>query len=155
MRIYQGIIQIHNLRKFLEMISEKCVFIDAEYVISTETVEFAVRKALWSWQSGKRISKTLSIEILLHFSATRQINHAVKAGLKEGLNKVVIVDLDSCREYLKKCGFTEVDVIEINEKKMKKIADFYGIGEKEIEIAGIEKLDLLVRERIALFSISK
>ncbi len=155
MRLYQGIIEIENLREFLKKIPERCVFIDADYVISMETVEFAVRKAVRSWNSGKRVSKALSMEILLHFSATRQINHAVKAGLKQGLNRVVVVDLDSCRRSLENLGFEEQEVVETNPEKLRKVADFYGICDEEIGITGWNKLDLLVRERIALFTLSK
>ncbi len=155
MKIYQGIIEVEDLREFLNKISDRCLFIDADYVLSIESVKFAVSKAIESWEKGKRISKNLPMEILLHFSATRQINHAVKAGLKEGLNRVVVVDLNSCKNFLEKNGFKEGRVVDVNEEKLKRVAEFYGIGEKEIEIVGWEKLDLLVRERIALFSISK
>ncbi len=155
MKIYQGIIEIDDLRDFLKKIPEGCVFIDADYVLSIDTVRFAIKKAIDSWNRGRRVSKNLSMEILLHFSATRQINHAIKAGLKEGINRVVVVELNSCIDFLQYHHFTECKVLEISMEKLRRVAEFYGIDKREIEITGWEKLDLLVRERITLFSISK
>ena len=85
MKIYQGTIEIEDLKNFLQEIPDGCILINADYVVDLKTVEFAVEKALKAWESGKRVSKNLSMEVLLHFSGTRQINHAVKAGIKEGL----------------------------------------------------------------------
>ncbi len=155
MNLHCGTIEVKNLRSFLKKIPEGCVFIDADYVLSTDTVEFAVRKATDSWKRGKRVSKNLSMEILLHFSATRQINQAVRAGLKEGLNRVVVVELSPCQDFLHDHNFRECSVLKTDREKLRRIAEFYGIEEEEIKITGWEKLDLLVRERIALFSISK
>ncbi len=155
MRIYQGIIFVKNLRDFLKQIPDGCALINADYVLSLETVRFAVEKALKSWEEGKRVSKSISMEILLHFSATRQINQAVKAGIREGENRVVVVDLNECIEILRKLGFKERDVVDGGEEKLRRIAEFYGIGNKEIEVTGWEKIEMIVRERIALFSISK
>jgi len=155
MRIYQGTIFVRNLRDFLRQIPDGCALINADYVLSLETVKFAVEKALKSWKEGRRVSKSISMEILLHFSATRQINQAVKAGVREGENRIVVVDLKGCIEILRKLGFKEEDVIDSKEEKMRRIAEFYGISKKEIEVTGWEKIDMIVRERIALFSISK
>ncbi len=155
MRIYQGVIEIRDLKSFLQKVPDGCIFIDADYVIDLKTVEFAVKKAIRSWENGKRISKNIAMETLLHFSGTRQINHAVKAGLKEGFNRIVVVDLNSCKKFLEMQGFRESEVLKIDQEKLKKIAQFYGISNEEIEITGWEKLNLLVREKIALFSVSK
>ena len=39
------------------------------------------------------------------------------------------------------------------EYDLRAVMDFYGITDEEITITGIEKLPLLLRERIALFSV--
>lgn len=156
MRISQGIIEIKDVREFLKRIPDGCVLINANYVINLDVVEFAAKKAIKSWKEGRNVAKTLSMEILLYVSATRQINKALKIGIKEGLNEVVIVDVsEGCDELLKELGFEEREVLKTDEAKMKNIIEFYEISNEEIEIVGIEKLDLLVRERIALFDITK
>mgnify|MGYP001772630377 CR=1 FL=1 len=121
-------------------------FIDPRFVVSLEVVEFAVKKALKNWNSGKRISKSLSIEILLYFSATRQIEIAKKVTAKK---KAVAVVIDE--EKFSKIGFVEEEFRA--EYDLNAVVELYGITKEELEIVGIEKLPLLVRERIALFSI--
>lgn len=155
MRVYQGKIEIVNVRELLARIPEGCVLINADYVVDIESVKFAAEKALKLWNSGKRVAKTLSMEILLHVAATRQISQATRIGIKDGENRVVVVDLNDCRSVLDSLGFREQNVLEMNDDKIRRIADFYGISEEELKIAGAEKLGLLVRERMALFAISK
>ncbi|MFN3384057.1 MAG: KEOPS complex subunit Cgi121 [Archaeoglobaceae archaeon] len=120
-------------------------FIDPKFVVSLDVVEFAVEKALKNWDSGKRISKSLSIEILLYFSATRQIEIAKKvtAGKKA---VAVVIDEDE----FSKLGFIEENFTP--EYELRAVMELYEITEEELEIVGIEKLPLLVKERIALFS---
>lgn len=121
-------------------------FIDPRFVVSLEVVEFAVKKALKNWNSGNRISKSLAIEILLYFSATRQIEIAKKVTASK---KAVAVVIDE--EEFSKLGFVEEDFKP--EYDLKAVMKLYEITEDELRIVGIEKLPLLVKERIALFSV--
>ncbi|MDK2796089.1 MAG: hypothetical protein PWQ22_344 [Archaeoglobaceae archaeon] len=126
--------------------SDFASFIDSKFVVSLENVEFAVKKALNAWNSGKRISKSLAMEILLYYSATRQIDIARKLA---GVKRVVAVVLDEKR-------FAEIEFKEEKfspEYDTELIKTHYQISDEELEIAGIEKLPLLIRERIALFSV--
>jgi len=155
MIISQGVIEIKNIREFLSKIPDGCVLINSDYVISLDVLKFAVQKALKSWREKRNVAKTLSMEILLYVSATRQINKALKIGLKEGINRVIVVDINGCLERLKELGFKEEDVLQIDDEKIKRVAEFYDIGEEELNLVGKEKLPLLIRERIALFDITK
>jgi len=119
--------------------------IDSKYVASLDTVDFAVKKALKNWNSGRRISKSLAIEILLYYSATRQIEIAKKLA---GLERVVAVILDE--EKFSKLDFEEKEFSP--EYDIDLIKDHYQITEEELKIAGLEKLHFLIQERIALFS---
>ncbi len=120
--------------------------IDSRYVVDLSNVEFAAKKALNAWNSGKRISKSLTIEILLYYSATRQIEIAKKIA---GKKRVIAVVLDE--EKFSELGFTEEEFSP--EYDIELIKEQYQISEEELRIAGIEKLPLLIRERIALFSV--
>ena len=153
--IAQGVIGIENLREFLSKIPDGCVLINSDYVVDLDVLKFAVRKALKSWKEGRNIAKTLSMEILLYVSATRQINKALIIGLKEGINRVIVVDLNGCLERLKELGFKEEDVLQVDAEKIKRVAEFYEIDEEELNLVGKEKLPLLIRERIVLFDITK
>lgn len=126
--------------------SDFASFIDSKFVVDLASVEFAAKKALNAWNSGKRISKSLAMEIMLYYSATRQIETAKKIA---GLKRVVAVVLDEKR--FAEIGFKEEKFSP--EYDMELIKEHYQISEEELEIAGIEKLPLLIRERIALFSV--
>ena len=157
MKIIQGEIYVDDVNAFVKKIPEECVltFINADYVMDIGVVEFAVNKAIKSWREGKKIAKTLSMEILLYYSATRQIKEALKLGLKNGLNRVVVV-IEGCEEWLKNAGFVEKNVLDTkNDKKIEQIKRTYHISDEEMEIVGKEKLPLLMRERIVLFDLYK
>ncbi|RLI80024.1 hypothetical protein DRP05_02080 [Archaeoglobales archaeon] len=154
MRVVYGEIEINDINNFFDELKGcNAVFIDADYVLDLETLKFAARKALKSWKTGRNVAKTLPIEVLLYIAARRQINEALKIGVKKGLNKVVVVLINDCLEILKRLGFVEKKFNPT--PNIKKILDFYEIGKKELEIVGMEKLPLLIRERIVLFDLSK
>ncbi|HDD36033.1 MAG: hypothetical protein J7K36_05915 [Archaeoglobaceae archaeon] len=154
MKITFGELEVKNVRDFFEKLGEcKAVFINSEYVLDLETIKFAVKKALKSWKKGENIAKTLPIEILLYVAARRQINEALEIGIKQGFNRVVVILLDNCLELLKSLGFVEKKFIP--KPNIEKILKFYNISERELEVVGIKKLPMLIRERIVLFDIFK
>ena len=124
------------------------VFINSRYVVSLDVVEYAARKAVKNWEKNRRISRSLPIEVLLYYAATRQIKDALKLGIFEGRNRVAAVIFDESR-------MTELDFREVKfkpEYDIKSVVEHYGITEEEIAIVGEEKISMLVKERIALFS---
>lgn len=155
-KVVYGEIEIEDVEKFFEEFRKgRCevVFVNSDYVLDLEIVKFAAKKALKSWKNGKNIAKTLPIEVLLYIAARRQINEALKIGVKEGLNRVVVVLFDDCLDALKELGFVEKKFIP--KPDIKKILEFYDVNKEELEVVGIEKLPLLIKERIVLFDISK
>jgi KEOPS complex subunit Cgi121 len=156
MKILQGVIDVKSVEDLLKSVGDCAVLIDADYIIDLGVVEFAVEKAVKSWKNRKNIAKTLPMEILLYVSATRQIRDAIRLGVKEGKNKVVVVVLnDECIDKLKELGFEECEVLKTDEEKVKRVKEFYNIGDEELNVVGVEKLPLLIRERIALFDVFK
>ncbi len=155
MKVVEGVVEIEDVKDFLTKLPCEATFINAEYVLDKEVVEFAAKKAKKAWDEGRRVARNFSTEVLLYVAATRQIRDATKIGLKEGRNEVIVVAEENCIEELKKLGFKEEKVLKIDEEKVKRIMKLYDIGEKEIEIVGEEKLPLLIRERIVLFDLSK
>jgi len=153
MKIKQGILKVNSLAEFLKDFGECLTVIDAKYVVDLDVVRFAVEKALKSWKEGKRIAKTLPLEILLYFCATRQIRDAIKVGVKEGINEAVVVILNECKGFEK--FFEEKEVVRVDNERIENVKKLYGITDEEIKIVGLEKLPLLIRERIALFDVFK
>ncbi len=151
MEVKQGLLRVRNLKDFLEKYGEMVAFVNADYVVDEHHVYFAARKAIKAWEEGRRVARTLPLEILLYSAATRQIKDALAMGVEEGENRVVAVFLDP---EMSVEGFEERKVLEMNEEKFRRIAEFFDVSDIELEIAG-ERLGLLVRERIILFDINK
>ncbi len=141
-----GEIFVEDSRKFK---TNSATLINSEYVPDLDLVKFAAEKAIKNWNSGKRISKSLALEILLYYAATRQIKDAIKLGVKDGLNRVVAVVLDEGE--FSKLGFRELEFTP--NYNLEKIRTQYDITDEELEITGTEKVPMLIRERIALFSV--
>ncbi|ADB57613.1 KEOPS complex subunit Cgi121 [Archaeoglobus profundus] len=154
MKIKQGILKVNSLEEFLKDLGECAAVIDAKYVIDLDVVKFAAEKALKSWKEKRNIAKTLPLEILLYFSATRQIRDAIKVGVKEGTNEAVVVILNNCEDKLKKY-FEEKEVVKVDKARIENVKRLYGITDEEIKIVRLEKLPLLIMERIALFDVFK
>lgn len=145
MKVTFGELVVKNIYRFRV---DFAVFINSRYVVSLDVVEYATRKAVKNWEENKRISRSLPIEVLLHYAATRQIKDALKLGIFEGRNRVAAVIFDESR-------MTELDFKEVKfkpEYDIKSVVEHYGITEEEIAIVGEEKIPMLVKERIALFS---
>jgi KEOPS complex subunit Cgi121 len=158
--ILEGTIEVKSIDDFLDKVPENCAItvINADWVADKNHVEFAAKKAFKAWIDGRNIAKTLPMEVLLYTAATRQIHKAIRIGLGKGENRVVMVIIGDrlCIEELKRrVGFKEENVLELTEEKIKRLIKFFEIEKEEIEIVGIEKLSLLLRERIVLFDISK
>jgi len=147
--IRQGILRINSMDEFLKF-KDCVVAVDARYVIDVGVLEFAVEKALKSWSEGRNVAKSLPLEILLYISATRQIRDAIKIGVSEGVNEAVIIFLKDCN-----IDFEEKEVVRLDEVRIENVKRLYGISDEEIEIVGVERLPLLIRERIALFDVFK
>jgi len=159
MKIVEGIIEVKSLSDFLKRLNKigcTITFLDANYVVDKDHVEFAAKKAIKAWNEGRRVAKTLAMEILLYCAGRRQISDAIEMGLKEGLNEVVAVVLeDECVDKLRELGFKEQPVLKLDSTKIDRIKKFFDISDDELEIAGVDKLSLLVREKIALFDVFK
>ncbi len=152
--VKQGILKVENLQEFLSKYGDKAVFLNADYIVDENHVYFAVKKALKAWEKGRKVAKSLPLEVMLYAAATRQIRDAIKLGVKEGVNKVVGVFFNN----VKVDDFEEKKVLEDvskNKEKLRRIVDFFDISEEELKVVGAEKIPLLIRERIVLFDIEK
>ncbi len=152
--VKQGILKVKNLQEFLSTYGDKAVFLNADYIVDENHVYFAVKKALKAWEKGRKVAKSLPLEVMLYAAATRQIRDAIKLGVKEGKNRVVGVFFNNVKVE----DFEErkvLDEVSKNKEKLKRIVDFFDISEEELKVVGIEKIPLLIRERIILFDIEK
>lgn len=142
-------------------------FFDADLVASWQHLYFAVLNALMALRSGRNISKSLAVEVLLYASAQRQIKKAIElVGVKGCSKNVAVVILSANAESAKtgvcavtKCLNLEPDesVLELSKEKMQRIKSAFGISDVELETVTAKKdveqvlIDSVI-ERVALLS---
>lgn len=160
--ITEGRVYVDNLDEFLKKIDmPNCdlSLLNANYIADRDHAELAAKKAIRSWEQGKNVARTLPIEILLYASATRQINQALEMGVKEkSENKVlaVVIGNEQCVNKFKEIvSFKEEKVLHMDDDKRKRLMNFFNISEREIGVAGTERIPDIIRERIVLFDIFK
>ncbi len=134
--------------------SNSVTVISSRYIVDLENLRYAASKAMENWEKGMRISKSPALEVLLYYSATRQIRDAIKIAAR-GREKagLVVLDEEEFEDVKDEIEFRELEFAP--DYDLEEIKAVYGITDEEIEITGIEKLALLIRERIALFSVSR
>ncbi len=142
-------------------------FFDADLVATWQHLYFAVLNALMAFRSGRNISKSVAVEVVLFASAQRQIKKAIDhIGVKcSSVNVAAVIisaDVDSAKTGLAavtKCLGVEPDdsVLELSEAKVQRIKRAFKISETELEASTAKKdasqtlVDLVV-ENVALLS---
>jgi len=167
--ILAGKIKIEDTKSFLSTVNEISTnfgviiqAINAEKIVGKEHIDYAVKKAIKSFENGRNIAKNLGLEILLYMSARRHIQKALAMGIREGAMNVLFVITGEGVQVKKALGtlseMMEVrpEVIEYNESKRSRIMKAFDITDKEVDAAGgPEKIPKLVLERVALFDALK
>ena len=89
--ILAGKIKIEDIKSFLSTVNEIATnfgvviqAINAEKIVGKEHIDYAVKKAIKSFENGRNIAKNLGLEILLYMSARRHIQKALAMGIREG-----------------------------------------------------------------------
>ena len=141
---------------------------DAEKIAGKAHIEFAVLNALKAFKTGKNISKSLPVEVMLYVSSQRQIGKALKmVGISPETKNLVLVVFGVSSDVASKVldevhrlvgGKINSEVVEVNREKIETIKKTFEISDLEIEtqmfgnITLEEAIKKLVIERIALLA---
>ena len=135
---------------------------DASRIAGKAHLAHAAKLALTAHSMGRGFTSSLGLELMCWAAGVRQIDLALKrVGLREGSCEVAILTLGGSRLAVKRAQdeiFSRLDikrddrVLELTPKKTRLLADVFSVSERELGVAGIEKL---VLERIALLSLER
>jgi KEOPS complex subunit Cgi121 len=159
---------ITDAKAFVESVKGACrdvdiQFFDAELVATCQHLHLAVLNALMAFDTGRNISKSLAVEILLYSSGYRQIRKALElVGIKKGQTNIagIIVSekeksVNHALSVLPKFTGSSPDetVLQLSKSKILCIKKNFDISDKELSIAsgkGNSELALvdLVIERV-------
>ncbi len=158
-QIIEGTIVIDNTEKFLQNLKkigkEKNTVIqalDADKVAGEEHIRFAVEKAMNSFEKGRNVSKDLAKEILVYAAGTRQINRAMRIGVHNGKNNIVLVVIGEELEFKE---IKPEHVLQYDSSKKDALMEIFNITKEELQAAGEDKIPQLVLERVALVDVIK
>ncbi|MBR5007606.1 MAG: hypothetical protein IKY09_01360, partial [Methanocorpusculum sp.] len=105
MIIFCGTVEVDDVKKTIGLVNAAAdktgstvVLFDAEKIAGFSHIESAVMHAKRSFEEGKAIARSLSMEILVYVSGQRQCSLASKFGLHEGENSVYVLVLDGDEE---------------------------------------------------------
>ncbi len=140
---------------------------DADLVASWQHLYFAVLNALMAFRTGRNISKSVAVEVMLYASAQRQIKKAIELiGVKKTTANVATVVVSGKAESVKRglaaianCVGAEPDdtVLELSTRKIQRIRQAFAVSDLELETVAteggaVQALVDLVVERVALLS---
>ncbi len=164
-------VKLKDINGFLEQFKEANIgavvqFFDAKHLAGSQHLYFAALHALNAFDKNITISNNLAVEALLYASAQRQIEKAVQMlGIKEDTSELAALiitkkghkQLDCLSQVIEMIpGERNDTVLELTNKKVKKIQKKFSISDLEVEAKlkkdGLEKealTDLMI-ERMAL-----
>ncbi|MCL7412728.1 MAG: KEOPS complex subunit Cgi121 [ANME-2 cluster archaeon] len=167
-QIISGTITITNLSGFLKQLAVigkhhniTIQALNADLLTDSRHVMFAVEKAIRSFDSGRNISNSLGMEIMLYAAGSRQIERAMKLGLKAGKNRITVVlvgenGTDEAAIHVSEVLDTiDPSVLQYSDIRKKEILEFYTISPAELDAVGGNKIPELVLERVALVDVVK
>ena len=125
-----------EIRERLIKYNGKRVVFDLEKIICTNQVKIAIERALRAEKRGTMVAKVWGIEVLLHLAGTHQITEALSI-LNIDLNTTligIIQDSESPPMKDAKIGLSLIDsdLLEINEKRLQKLSQLYGLPQKNL-----------------------
>jgi len=125
--------------------------LDADKVVSEKHIAFAVEKALAAFALGRNIAKDPGVEILRYASGERQIERALNMGISDTTKRLALVLIQQSRggRWPDTAGIIEQDAKGCS-FQIKAVKETFNISNEEIEAVGIERMEDLVIERVAL-----
>mgnify|MGYP005832384173 CR=1 FL=1 len=159
-----NITDVRSYLKQLAAIGSECGVtvqaVNADLVAGRGHIEFAVNKAIGSFEQKRNLARDMGMEIMLYLRGRRQIERALDFGVKNGMNNVAILiigDSADCALPRVRAMLESVDesVIDYTPVKDNALMRLFEITPAEIEIVGSDRIPMLVRERSALLEFEK
>ncbi len=163
MMIFCARIEVDDVHAVIDMINEAAVagggadttavLIEAGGVAGKEHVRSAAVHAMRSFESGRNIARTLSMEVLVYVSGQRQCSVAAGFGLHEGRNEVYVLIMGGDEEGAKECVCRLVEEVGKRDEFVPDVARLKGvfdISDAELGVVGEGRIEELVVERVAL-----
>jgi KEOPS complex subunit Cgi121 len=162
-----GLLEIEDVKKFIKDVSSiasdyrvTVQAVNADAIAGQCHVEFAVGKAVESFEQRRNLARDLGMEIMLYLRGRRQIEKALEIGVKPGGNRIAFIIVGDnavkARPAVESL-LDEVDpaVVDYAHAKDALLMRLYEITPAEVDIVGPDRVPQLVQERSALLEFEK
>ncbi|NIA09454.1 MAG: hypothetical protein GWP10_06940 [Nitrospiraceae bacterium] len=166
--IISGTVKINDNNIFIKQLSDiargyniTVQALNADLLSGARHIQFAVEKAIRSFESGKNIANNPGMEIMLYASGGRQIEKALDLGVKRGENRVAIVLVgenvtdESVIDIKNLLDSEDASIVDYSDSKKEDLLNIFNITAAELEAVGEDKIPELVLERVALVDVIK
>lgn len=164
-----GSIRISNIEEFLTRLqhiarTHNAVIqaVNADLIAGMQHITFAAGKAIKAFNEHNNTSHNIAMETLLHIAATRQIEKALRFGIKTGHNNLALLLLtqenqqeEELERDVRKLIHEDPGVVDYTPSKKEGITTAFNITQEELSAVGEDKIPQLVCERVALASLEK
>lgn len=148
---------LREIRKVADEFGTHIILFDADRLAGRDHVDAALRHAWRSWTSGEPIANSIEMEALLYAAGTRQCQVAASFGIHPGENHSYIAvcpPAPGVRDRLAGLvTFVDGDWESIDPAKRARLAELFGITQKEVLVVGEARFRDLVLERVALLDV--
>jgi KEOPS complex subunit Cgi121 len=128
--------------------------LDADKVVSERHITFATEKALAAISEKRNIARDAGMEILRYASGERQIERALAMGVSRFTKRIALILATDDS----KCVWPDVSelsqILVVDGRgcsfKGEAVKETFNISQEEIEAVGVDRIDELVIERVAL-----
>jgi KEOPS complex subunit Cgi121 len=166
--IISGPVKIRDNNIFIKQLSDissryniTVQSLNADLLSGVRHIQFAVKKAIRSFESGKNTANNLGMEIMLYASGSRQIEKALELGVKNGENRVAIVLVgenvtdEALFDVRTLLNSEDASIVDYSDSKKEDLLKIFNITADELEAVGEDKIPELVLERVALVDVIK
>jgi KEOPS complex subunit Cgi121 len=162
-----GLVEIEDVKIFIRDLSS----IASDYGVTVQAVnadavagqchaEYAIGKAIESFEQQRNLARDLGMEIMLYLRGRRQIEKALEIGVRPGDNRVAFIVVGNHAAKARPAVeslLDEVDptVVDYSHAKDALLMRLHEITPAEVGIVGPERVPQLVQERSALLEFEK
>jgi KEOPS complex subunit Cgi121 len=135
------------------------VCLDADRIAGRRHIESAVLHALRAVREGTAIADSLEMEVLLYAGGTRQTSIGRNFGVRPDTMNIYLCfippSVEAIREMEQWVRYIKYDTEILTKEKMQKLAELFGITQEECDTVGMERIQELIIERVALLDVYK
>jgi KEOPS complex subunit Cgi121 len=137
--------RVEDPRNLLNRYGSEATLFNPHLVAGYPHLEFAQVHTDRAFERGKNIARDYNIEFLVRLSGSKQIEHALRIGIREGTFVGVKAEYSVIKRMEVHVGNREDSLLDLSAEKEEEIRDFFGVSGsgKDLQKNIFEKIALI------------